>query len=203
MTFMKILMLRMTKNVILVVFSVHCGEKIWIIVNFHWEDSSDIWVLVTSTFKIHICIIAVRVLTHFKLFLKLRQTNLWTESIVMVVTIIITLLIIVVIVVVLVVRIAVVKEHVRTLHFNHALCHNATMQHLRTLHLNHASKLSSTLCTIPLCSMYATMHYTTMHYATMHLTHAAMPDHALCHYATMQHVCHYASQPCSSAQPCT
>ena len=35
MTFMKILMLRMTKNVILVVFSVHCGEKIWIIVNFY------------------------------------------------------------------------------------------------------------------------------------------------------------------------
>ena len=32
---MKILMLRMTKNVILVVFSVHCGEKIWIIVNFY------------------------------------------------------------------------------------------------------------------------------------------------------------------------
>ena len=27
------------------------------------------------------------------------------------------------------------------------------------------------------------MHYTTMHYATVHLTHAAMPDHALCHYA--------------------
>ena len=54
----------------------------------------------------------------------------------MVVTIIITLLIIVIIVVVLVVRIAVVKEHVRTLHFNHALCHNATMQRLRisTMH---------------------------------------------------------------------
>ena len=48
---MKILMLRMTKNVILVVFSVHCGEKIWIIVNFYWEDSFDIWVLVTSTGK--------------------------------------------------------------------------------------------------------------------------------------------------------
>ena len=30
---MKILRLRMTKSVILVIFSVHCGEKIWIIVN--------------------------------------------------------------------------------------------------------------------------------------------------------------------------
>ena len=32
---MKILRLRMTKSVILVIFSVHCGEKIWIIVNFY------------------------------------------------------------------------------------------------------------------------------------------------------------------------
>ena len=32
----KILMLRMT-NVILVIFSIHCVEKIWIIVNFYWE----------------------------------------------------------------------------------------------------------------------------------------------------------------------
>ena len=31
----KILMLRMTTNVILVTFSVHCSEKIWIIVNFY------------------------------------------------------------------------------------------------------------------------------------------------------------------------
>ena len=31
----KILRLRMTKNVILVIFSVHCSEKIWIIVNFY------------------------------------------------------------------------------------------------------------------------------------------------------------------------
>ena len=31
----KILRLRMTKSVILVIFSVHCGEKIWIIVNFY------------------------------------------------------------------------------------------------------------------------------------------------------------------------
>ena len=45
---MKILILRMTE-VILVILSVHCVEKIWIIASFIWEDSFDIIVLVTFT----------------------------------------------------------------------------------------------------------------------------------------------------------
>ena len=36
---------RMTTNVILVVFSVHSGEKIWIIVNYYREDSFDMHLL--------------------------------------------------------------------------------------------------------------------------------------------------------------
>ena len=42
---MKILMLRM----ILIIWSVHCVEKIWIIMNLIREDSFEVFVLVAST----------------------------------------------------------------------------------------------------------------------------------------------------------
>ena len=45
---MKILMLRMM-NVILVIWSVHCVEKIWKIMNPIREDSFEVYVLVAST----------------------------------------------------------------------------------------------------------------------------------------------------------